>query len=77
MPKKAKAKQMPSDFYNMEAFNEKDKKINMKEVFGKNAPKKTNKQTTKKKTTKKIKQERAPNGSNKQGLKNNKEKIKY
>ena len=54
MPKKTKAKQMPSDFYNMEAFNEKDKKIDMKEVFGKNAPK----QTTKKKTTKKIKNNR-------------------
>ncbi len=50
MPKKTKAKQMPSDFYNMEAFNEKDKKINMKEVFGKNAPTKSNnKKTTKKK----------------------------
>ena len=43
MPKKTKAKKMPADFYNMEAFNEKDKKISMKEVFGKNAPKaKTN-----------------------------------
>jgi len=63
MPKKTKAKQMQSDFYNMEAFNEKDKKIDMKEVFGKNAPTKSNKKTTKKKTTKKIK--------------NNKEKIKY
>ena len=43
MPKKLKTKKMPADFYNMEAFNEKDKKISMKEVFGKNAPKaKTN-----------------------------------
>ncbi len=55
MPKKAKAKQMPSNFYDMEAFNERDKKISMKEVFGKNAT--TNKQSTKKKT-KKIKNNR-------------------
>ena len=55
MPKKTKAKKMPADFYNMEAFNQRDKKINMKEVFGKNAP---NKQTTKKKTKIKNKKEK-------------------
>ena len=38
MPKKMKTRKMPADFYNMKAFNERDKKITMKEVFGKNAP---------------------------------------
>lgn len=66
MPKKTKAKQMPANFYDMEAFNEKDKKIDMKEVFGKNAPKKTNKQTKAKHTEGK-----------KKNIKNNREKIKY
>ena len=53
MPKKLKTKKMPSDFYNMEAFNEKDKKIDMKTVFGKNAPKKNNLKKPKNKTPKK------------------------
>ena len=34
-----KTRKMPADFYNMKAFNDRDKKITMKEVFGKNAPK--------------------------------------
>ena len=38
MPKKMKTRKMPADFYNMKEFNERDKKITMKEVFGKNAP---------------------------------------
>jgi len=38
MPKKMKTRKMPADFYNMKAFNDRDKKITMKEVFGKNAP---------------------------------------
>lgn len=52
MPKKLKARKMPEDFYKMKEFNEKDKKISMKMVFGKNA------------TTKgKKKEKKVPKGS--------------
>lgn len=67
MPKKTKAKKMPTDFYNMQAFNEKDKKISMKEVFGKNAPKaKTN-----------IKQTKGSQRQSKTEFKNKSSKKKY
>lgn len=55
MPEKSKqAKKMPSNFYDMPAFVEKDKKVKMKDVFGVAAPtkgktKKKNKKSTKKK----------------------------
>lgn len=50
MPEKSKqAKKMPSNFYDMPAFVEKDKKVKMKDVFGVSAPKKKNKKSTKKK----------------------------
>jgi uncharacterized protein YxeA len=53
MPKKTKARKMPANFYDMKAFNERDKKISMKMVFGKNAPKANNLKKSKNKNTKK------------------------
>lgn len=53
MPKKTKAKKMPADFYNMKAFNERDKKIKMKDVFGVSSTKSAS--VTKGKTNKKKK----------------------
>lgn len=55
MPEKSKRpRKMPSNFYDMPIFVEKDKKVKMKDVFGVAAPtkgktKKKNKKSTKKK----------------------------
>lgn len=50
MPEKSKKpKKMPSNFYELPAFVEKDKKIKMKDVFGVSAPKRGNKKKSVKK----------------------------
>ena len=50
MPEKSKKpRKMPSNFYELPTFVEKDKKVKMKDVFGVSAPKKKNKKSTKKK----------------------------
>jgi hypothetical protein len=51
MPEKSKqAKKMPSNFYDMPAFVEKDKKVKMQDVFGVSAKKtKKKKKSVKKK----------------------------
>lgn len=50
MPEKSKKpRKMPSNFYDMPIFVEKDKKVKMKDVFGVSAPKKKNKKSVKKK----------------------------